>query len=85
MLNRVASLTIQEVSSKPCLVNMISKDPHLVFSIGHQLFESAVCNFNVASMCMSTIIIVQPCTLNPLPKEAKQFEPRQVISNNVAF
>ena len=33
MLNRSASLVIQHAFSKPCLVNLISKDTHLVFSI----------------------------------------------------
>ena len=33
MLNRLASLAIQQAFSKPCLVNLISKDTHLVLSI----------------------------------------------------
>ena len=33
MSNHSASLAIQEAFSKPCLVNLISKDTHLVFSI----------------------------------------------------
>ena len=31
--NRSASLAIQQVFSKPCLVNLISKETHQVFSI----------------------------------------------------
>ena len=31
MLNGLASLAIQQAFSKPCLVNLISKDTHLVF------------------------------------------------------
>ena len=30
---RVESIAIQQAFSKPCLVNLISKDTHLVFSI----------------------------------------------------
>ena len=33
MSNRSASLAIQQALSKPCLVNLISNDTHLVFSI----------------------------------------------------
>ena len=33
MLNRSASLAIQHAFSKPCLVNLISTDTHLVFSM----------------------------------------------------
>ena len=33
MLNRSASLAIQQELSKPCMVNLISKGTHLVFSI----------------------------------------------------
>ena len=33
MLNRSASLAMSTGSSKTCLVNLISKDTHLVFSI----------------------------------------------------
>ena len=32
MLNHSASLAFQQAFSKPCLVNLISKDTHLVFS-----------------------------------------------------
>ena len=38
MLNRSASLAM----SKPCLVNLISKDTHLVFSINGPANESLV-------------------------------------------
>ena len=33
LLNRSASLAIQQAFSKPCLVNLISKDTHLGFSL----------------------------------------------------
>ena len=33
MSSRLASLAIPQAFSKPCLVNFISKDTHLVFSI----------------------------------------------------
>ena len=33
MLNRSASLAIQQAFSKPCMENLISKDTHLVSSI----------------------------------------------------
>ena len=33
MLNHSASLAIQQVFSKPCLLDLISKDTRLVFSI----------------------------------------------------
>ena len=33
MLNRLASHAIQQAFLEPCLVNLISKDIHLIFSI----------------------------------------------------
>ena len=39
MLNREVSLAIQQAFSKPCLINLISKDAHLVFSMSHDQMD----------------------------------------------
>ena len=39
MLNRSASLEIQQAFSKPCLINLISKDAQLEFSMSHDQMD----------------------------------------------
>ena len=46
MLNHSASLTIQRVFLKPCLVNWISIDIHLVYSCLHYLQVMKVGEFS---------------------------------------
>ena len=46
----------QQMFSKPCLVSLISKDTHLVFSISHQ-----------ASRCQQTFS--KPCLVNLISKD----------------
>ena len=51
-----ASLRCQQAFSKPCLVNLISKDTHLVFSISRQ-----------ASRCQQAFS--KPCLVNLISKD----------------
>ena len=53
MLNRPASLAMSTSVLKPCLVNLISKDPHLVFSLSRQ---ASRCQQAFSTPCLVNLI-----------------------------
>ena len=66
MFNSSASLTIQQVFSKQCLVNLISKGTHLVFSMYVYMSPNNISKSGPEEMANTNSVILSGNLLRPI-------------------